>query len=206
MMEYEKTIELLEENRCYAKEHYVPIIRDKSSKFLFDFVRENNIKAVLEIGTAIGYSGSIILSAGAESLATIDINAEYLGYAKNTFERLGLSQKVEIYNDDAKNVISKLRDDGRLFDMIFLDGAKGQYFRYLPVLKDLLNKDGVIFADNVLLQGLVQSDEVIPHKKRSMVVNLRKYLSLVGSHPYSTKLYEIEDGIAITKCIGGEEC
>lgn len=205
-MEYEKIIELLEENRCYAKEHYVPIIRDKSSKFLFDFVKENNIKTVLEIGTAIGYSGSIILSAGAKTLTTIDINSEYLEYAKSTFERLGLSNKVEIFNDDAKNIIEKLRLDGRKFDMIFLDGAKGQYFRYLPVLKELLENGGRIFADNVLLQGMVQSSEVIPHKKRSMVMNLRKYLQLVQNHPYSTKLYEIEDGIAITRYIGGEEC
>lgn len=205
-MEYEKIIELLEENRCYAKEHYVPIIRDKSSKFLFDFVKENNAKTVLEIGTAIGYSGSIILSAGAERLFTIDINAEYLQYAKNTFERLNFDKKVEIFNDDAKNVIIKLKDKGKKFDMIFLDGAKGQYFRYLPVLKDLLNDGGMIFADNVLLQGMVLSNDVVPHKKRSMVVNLRKYLTLVNNYPYSTKLYEIEDGIAITKYVGGEEC
>lgn len=205
-MGYEKIIELLEENRCYAKEHYVPIIRDKSSKFLFDFVRENNIKTVLEIGTAIGYSGSIMLSAGVEKLATIDINSEYLELAKKTFERLGTSKDVEIFNDDAKNVIEVLKNNGQKFDMVFLDGAKGQYYRYLPVLKELLKENGVIFADNVLLQGLVKSDEVIPHKKRSMVVNLRKYLQLVQNYPYSTKLYEIEDGIAITKYIGGEEC
>ncbi len=205
-MEYDEMIDMLRGNRCYAKEHYVPIIRDKSSKYLFDYVRDNNIENVLEIGTAIGYSGSIILTAGANTLTTIDINAEYLGIAKDTFERLGYLDKVEIYNDDAKNVISLLLKDERKFDMIFLDGAKGQYFRYLPTLSKLLNNNGTIFADNVLLQGMVESDKVIPHKKRTMVVNLRTYLKMVNEYPYETKLVRIEDGIAITKYVGGKEC
>lgn len=205
-MEYDQIIEKLEENRCYAKANFVPIIRDKSSKYLFDYVRDNNIKSVLEIGTAIGYSGSIILTAGAETLTTVDINAEYLDVAKNTFERLGYLDKVKIYNDDAKNTISLLLKEEKKFDLIFLDGAKGQYFRYLPTLSKLLNFEGTIFADNVLLQGMVESDKVIPHKKRTMVVNLRTYLKLVNEYPYETKLVRIEDGIAITKYVGGKEC
>lgn len=205
-MEYDEIIGMLEENRCYAKEHFVPIIRDKSSKYLFDYVRKNGVKKILEIGTAIGYSGSIMLTAGAEKLTTIDINADYLVLAKKTFERLGYLDKVTIYNDDAKNVISSLLKSNEKFDMIFLDGAKGQYFRYLPTLTKLLGKNGTIFADNVLLQGLVESDEVVPHKKRSMVVNLRTYLKMVNEYPYETTLLRIEDGIAITKYMGEEKC
>lgn len=205
-MEYAEIIDKLINNRCYAKDNFVPIIRDKSSKYLFDYVRENNIKSVLEIGTAIGYSGSIILTAGAESLTTIDINAEYLKMARDTFEKIGYFDRVKIYNDDAKNVIALLLSEGKRFDMIFLDGAKGQYFRYLPTLSKLLNCGGTIFADNVLLQGLVESDEVVPHKKRTMVVNLRTYLKMVNEYPYETKLIRIEDGIAITKFVGGEKC
>lgn len=201
-MEYQEIIDSLEDERSYAKEHFVPIIRDKSSKYLFDFIRKNNIKSVLEIGTAIGYSGSIILSAGTEKLVTIDINAESLNVARNTFKKLGYSDKVEIFNKDAKIVIEELLGSGYTFDMVFLDGAKGQYYRYLPVLTKLLGKGGIIFADNVLLQGMVESQEKIPHRKRTMVVNLRKYLDIVSKYPYSTELLHLEDGIAITKIIG----
>ncbi len=201
-MEYQEIINNLEDERSYAKEHFVPIIRDKSSKYLFDFIRKNNIKSVLEIGTAIGYSGSIILSAGAEKLVTIDINAESLTVARNTFKKLGYSDRVEIFNEDAKIVIEELLEKGYTFDMVFLDGAKGQYYRYLPVLTKLLGKGGMIFADNVLLQGMVESQEKIPHRKRTMVVNLRKYLDIVSKYPYSTELLHLEDGIAITKIIG----
>lgn len=201
-MEYQEIINNLEEERSYAKEHFVPIIRDKSSKYLFDFIKENNIKSVLEIGTAIGYSGSIILSAGAEKLVTVDINDVSLSVARNTFKKLDYCDKVEIFNKDAKVVIEELLEKGYTFDMVFLDGAKGQYYRYLPVLTKLLGKGGIIFADNVLLQGMVESQEKIPHRKRTMVVNLRKYLDIVSKYPYSTELLHLEDGIAITKIIG----
>lgn len=201
-MEFEKIVEVLTDEYDYAKNNYVPIIRDESAKYLYNFVKENKIKNVLEIGTAIGYSGSIILSAGAEKLTTIDINHDYLNIAKNTFEKCGFSDFVSVYEEDAKLVLPRLCEKCEKFDMVFLDGAKGQYIRYLPVLTKLLSQGGVIFADNVLLHGLVEKDGVVPHRKRTMVVNLREYLNVVNEYPYETELIRLEDGIAITRYKG----
>lgn len=198
-MELNEVLKFLKNEKCYAKDNFVPIIRPKSAEFLYNFIRDNNIKSVLEIGTAIGYSGSIMLSAGLELLTTIDINEVTNKLAKNTFERLGLSDKVEMILEDAKIVLDRLVNVKRKYDMIFLDGAKGQYVYYLPYLLKLINKDGVIFADNVLLGGMVESNEKIPHRKRTMVVNLRKYLELVSTGDLITDLIRIEDGIAITR-------
>ena len=183
----------------YAKENFVPIIRDKSAKFMFDFVKSNGFKNILEIGTAIGYSGCILLSASNGSLITVDKNPKMFEIAKETFEGFGVSEKVELYCDDAFNLITKLKEDGRKFDLIFLDGAKGQYIKYLPILTELLDENGVILADNVLLQGMVESKEKIPHRKRTMVVNLRKYIEIVSKYPYETEILHMEDGMAITK-------
>lgn len=201
-MEFEKIIENLENEKCYAIDNYVPIIREKSAKFLYDFVKNNGYKNILEIGTAIGFSGSIIIGAGAEKLTTIDINSDYLEMAKNTFEKMGFDGCVEIINGDAFVVLKDLIQKDLKFDMIFLDGAKGQYVNYLQMLTKLLSENGVIFADNVLLHGMVESKEKIPHKKRTMVVNLRKYLDVVNSEPYETELIRLEDGIAITRYKG----
>ena len=205
-MGYCKLLEKLNEEIQYAKDNFIPIIRDKSAKFLYDYINANKFKQVLEIGTAIGFSGSIILSAGAESLTTIDINEKSLIVAKNTFEKLGFADRVKIYNRDAKNVLDELVDAGKKFDLIFLDGAKGQYINYLPNLKKLLNTNGIIFADNVLLQGMVESTDKIPHRKRTMVVNLRKYLNAVNSEEFETELVRIEDGMAISKYKGEVLC
>lgn len=202
-MTFDELMEKLTDEKLYAEENFVPIIRPESAKFLFDFVKENNIKRVLEIGTAIGFSGSVILSAGAEGLVTIDINEKSLGVAKNTFEKLGFSDRVKIINNDAKAVICDLVNDNQKFDMIFLDGAKGQYIYYLPYLKQLIGVGGYIFADNVLLQGMVESKEKIAHRKRTMVVNLRRYLeSVFGDADFESNLVRIEDGIAISKFKG----
>lgn len=201
-MEFDEIVKLLSCEYRYARDNYIPIIRDESAKFLYNFVRDNNIKRVLEIGTAIGYSGSLMLSAGANNLTTIDINHDYLEMAKETFGKCGYIDRVEIIEGDAKVVLRQLIDRQDSYDMVFLDGAKGQYINYLPNLIKLLKVDGVIFADNVLLHGMVESEDKIPHRKRTMVVNLREYLKVVGQYPYETELIRIEDGIAITKYKG----
>lgn len=199
-MNYSKIIELLSEERLYAKENFIPIIRNKSSEYLYETVKSLGSINILEIGTAIGYSGSIMLLANDSSmLTTMDINEKSLAVANKTFERLGLKDRVEIFNKDAKDVLVDLVNLKKKFDFIFLDGPKGQYIKYLPLLTDLLVDDGIIFADNIFLDGMVNSDKKIPHRKRTMVVNIRKYLEIVKSLPYETKIVDIEDGIAITK-------
>lgn len=204
-MEFEKIIENLQDEKYYAKLNYVPIIRDKSAEFLYDFVQKNNYKNVLEIGTAIGFSGSIIIGAGAEKLTTIDINEDYLNIAINTFKKFDILDRINILHGDAKDIIQDLLNQNKKYDMIFLDGAKGQYINYLPILSKLIVSDGVIFADNVLLHGMVESNELIPHKKRTMVVNLRKYLDTISKPPYESELIHLEDGIAITKIKGEKD-
>ena len=198
-MEFKQIINNLQDEKLYAKENFIPIIRDKSAEYLYDFIKEHKFKKVLEIGTAIGYSGSIILSASDLTLCTVDINEKSLEIAEKTFTKLNFQNHVKVYNDDAKNFLKLLIKENQKFDMIFLDGAKGQYIYYLDDLTELLVDGGYIFADNVLLQGMVESSEKIPHRKRTMVVNLRKYLDKINKYPYQSELLRIEDGIAITK-------
>ena len=198
-MEFKQIINNLQDEKLYAKENFIPIIRDKSAEYLYDFIKEHKFKKVLEIGTAIGYSGSIILSASDLTLCTVDINEKSLEIAEKTFTKLNFQNRVKVFNDDAKNFLKLLIKENQKFDMIFLDGAKGQYIYYLDDLTELLVDGGYIFADNVLLQGMVESSEKIPHRKRTMVVNLRKYLDKINKYPYQSELLRIEDGIAITK-------
>ena len=201
-MEFDVLMDKLAEYKKYAKDNYVPIIRPQSARFLYDFVKENNIKNVLEIGTAIGFSGSIMMSAGVDHLTTVDINAEYLKIASTVFENLELVDRVEIINGDAKDVLESLVCSGNKYDMVFLDGAKGQYVRYLPNLIKLIGVNGIIFADNVFLGGLVESGEVVSHKKRAMVNNLRLYNKRIQEDDFETQIVRIEDGMAISRYKG----
>lgn len=188
----------LKELRKYASENSVPVIREKSSLLLADLVKKHKAKNILEIGTAIGYSGSIMLECGEDiKLTTIEKNTQSASIARKTFIEKGFEKRTCLIEGDAKEVIAKLAKEKKQYDFIFLDGPKGQYIKYLPVLKGLLTNGGVLVADNIFLHGMVLSEEKICHKHRTMVNNLRKFIEAI-SHDVEleTKLYDIEDGMS----------
>lgn len=190
----------MKEIKEYALLNHVPIIRDQTLDALEKICKTHKPKSVLEIGTAIGYSGLKILSNCDCILTTIEKDLIRAEKAKSNFEKYNFINRVNLIQDDALNVLIKLVKNKEKFDLIFLDGPKGQYIKYYPYLKKLLNKNGILFADNVLLMGLVQSGEEIPHKKRSMIINMRKFLKILKEDiEFQTIIYDVEDGYSISK-------
>ena len=184
-----------------SRDDYMPFIRDKSAKVLFEICQKEKPKNILEIGTAVGYSALLMLEGAKESfVTTIEKDEKRAQEAKVNFEKNGVKERVDLIVGDAGEVLPQLEDEGKEFDLIFLDGPKGQYLRYLPHLKKMLCKGGLLVADNVLLHGWVKGEEFVKHKHRSMVVNLRKFLKcLEEDHDFDSKLLEIEDGITISR-------
>ena len=153
----------------------------------------------MEIGTAIGYSGSLLLKSCDGHLTTIEKDETRANKAIENFRRLNLLGRVTLYVDDALKVLKELESQGQTYDFIFLDGAKGQYKNYYPILKNLLEKDGVLFCDNMNLLGLVKSEGKIPHKHRSMVEHLRQFIeTLKEDKNMSTTFYDIDDGFSVS--------
>lgn len=177
-----------------------PVIKDEGALFLEKFIKEKQPSMVLEIGTAIGYSGSIILTAGAKKLITIEINEDSAKKAADNFKQLDLSDRVEILVGDAKDILPTLKG---CFDVIFLDGPKGQYIKYLPYLIKLLKIEGYLIADNVLFRGMVLSnEEKTPRKYRTLVNNLRKFIESINNDDrLNTNIYELGDGISLSQKI-----
>ena len=191
---------MFEEIEKYAKENFIPIIRSKSRQILMDEVKKASPSKILEIGSAIGYSGLCMLFASSASLVTIEKDEERAAMARQNFERYNVTERVQLINDDALKVLTNLAEEGSQFDFVFLDGPKGQYHKYLPLLTKLLVKGGTLFADNVSVMGLVDSTEPIAHKHRTMVVNMRKFLSDVSfSTQFESQILKVEDGILIAK-------
>lgn len=190
----------LENLKIQAREEFIPIIREKSGLFLQEQIRKSNPQKVLEIGTAIGYSGSLILSACDCHLTTIEKNEQLHKRACKTFEELGLSNRVCAICGDAKEVLNELVKQDEKFDFIFLDGPKGQYVKYFPFCKTLLNAGGTLFADNINHDGLVFQNVKPAHKNRTMIVNLRKFVEMVNADKdFDTQIYDFEDGIMLAK-------
>ena len=184
-----------------SRDDYMPFIRDESAKILFEICQTEKPKNILEIGTAVGYSALLMLEGAKDAfITTIEKDNERAQQAMTNFEKNGVKERVDLIVGDAGEVLPQLEDEGKEFDLIFLDGPKGQYLRYLPHLKEMLCKGGLLVADNVLLHGWVKGEEFVKHKHRSMVVNLRKFLKcLEEDHDFDSKLLEIEDGITISR-------
>lgn len=184
-----------------SRDDYMPFIRDESAKVLFEICQTEKPKNILEIGTAVGYSALLMLEGAKESfVTTIEKDEKRAQEARVNFEKNGVKQRVNLVVGDAGQVLPQLEEEGKNFDLIFLDGPKGQYLRYLPHLKNLLCKGGLLVADNVLLHGWVKGEEFVKHKHRSMVVNLRKFLkTLEEDCDFDSKLLEIEDGMTISR-------
>ena len=192
--------EKIKEIEVFGRSNNYPILLGDSCYELLSLIQNEQPKNILEIGTCIGYSGTLMLKTLQQAkLTTIEINEQSASIAKANFDELGLSNRVQILIGDAKDLIKQLNEK---YDFIFLDGPKAQYKTYLPFLIDLLNIGGIIFADNVYFKGFVMQDEsaFIPAGIRSIVKNLRLYLKLVKQDArLQVNVKDIGDGICIAK-------
>jgi len=183
------------EMRKFAHDNFVPIVRPKNSKLLIDSIKEKNPTSILEIGTAIGYSGILMLENSNANLVTLEKDQNMKNFAIQNFTKENLINRVELIFGDCFNY---LKQKPKKFDFIFLDGPKGQYLKYYPYLLEMLNENGRIFVDNVLFQGFVQSNEEPPKKFRTIVNNLRGFIQTVKNDTnVSSKLIDIEDGVLL---------
>ena len=182
-----------------SQREYCPFIREKSEELLLRLLKDQNPESILEIGTFLGYSASLMLeNCPQASLVTVEKNSSNAEFAKQNLQNF--EERVRIENCDAMQFLEANCD--MRFDFIFLDGPKGQYVKYLPFLKKMLKIGGVLVADDVLFYGLVNSDEKIDHKHRALVNNLRKFLyEIQNDDDFETIIYDFDDGISVSRKI-----
>ena len=188
----------LQEIEKFARANHIPVLLGDSAEFLANIVSKKQPHNILEIGTAIGYSGTIMLLASEmANLTTIEKNEESFNRAKETFKTFNVDSRTEQLLGDGFEIIQDLNSKNKKYDFIFLDGPKGQYLFYYPILLNMLSKGGCLLVDNVLFKGLVRSAEDVGHKKRAMITKLRKFLNEVETRTdINTTIHEIGDGIA----------
>lgn len=190
---------LLGELEKYAKENEVPISQPESMKFLEFLIRMGGMQSVLEVGCAIGYSAIVMAEAGCERIDTIEISPAMAELAMANIEKAGLSDRITVHLGDGREVLPTL--DGT-YDLIFVDAAKGQYQAFFPECMRLLKPGGILVSDNVLYKGMTATDELVQHRKITIVKRLREYLIMLSNHPeLETTVVPIGDGVALSyKC------
>ena len=181
-----------------ALEEQVPIIMDDTLEVVDKILKDLKPTKILEIGTAVGYSAmcfsEYLLEGG--KIDTIERDEERIKQAKENIVKVGVEDKINIYEGDAVEILPTLNDK---YDMVFIDAAKGKYPFFLKEALRMLNDKGIILADNILYKGYVMSD-YNKHKQRTAVRNLREYIHDVTNNPnLETEILEVGDGLAITK-------
>jgi predicted O-methyltransferase YrrM len=188
----------LRELEEFARQNNIPIIEPEVARLLI--VLGNIIKPsrILEVGTAIGYSAillSDLLQPGGK-LDTIDRYEYMIDKARENIKIAGKENTINIITGDAADILKCLDKN---YDLIFLDGAKGQYLELLPECLRMLNKGGVLISDNVLYKGMVANDELIIRRKKTIVKRMRNYLEdICKNNRLETCIMPIGDGVAIS--------
>lgn len=189
---------LIRDMKKYAVDNNVPIMTEGGINYLTKYIKKNNVKNILEVGTAIGYSAIMMCSVSDDIFVTTIERDEkrYLEALKN-IKKAKLEDRIDLIYHDALDV----NITGK-YDLIFIDAAKAQNRNFFEKFKKNLNKDGTIITDNMNFHGLVNKDlnSIESRNLRQLVRKVKEYKEfLENNKEFSTEFYDIGDGIAVSK-------
>lgn len=190
--------ETIKEIREYAEKNNVPIMMDDGIKYLINYINKNQVKSVLEIGTAIGYS-AIMMALSNKDLFITTIERDekrYLEALKN-IKKLNLENRITLVFNDALDANIPER-----FDLIFIDAAKAQSIKFFEKFEKNLNPDGTIITDNIKFHGLVdkKEEEIESRNLRALVRKVKNYIEFLRTNEhYKTEFLDIGDGLSVSK-------
>lgn len=167
---------------------------------MLQLMRIQQPEAILEVGTAIGYSAIRMAFALKETkVITLERDEERFNLAVNYIQRAGMQDRIIQISGDALELEEEVVCHGP-FDTIFIDAAKGQYKRFFEMYSRHLKPGGMIITDNVLFKGLVYNQEAESRRLRSLVKKIDEFNRwLAANQEYDTVILPIGDGIAVSK-------
>lgn len=178
---------------------YVPIIRKESRSLLRVLLNIKKPRAVLEVGTAIGFSAVLMSECLDEDshITTIEKFEKRIPVARENFKRAGKEKQITLLEGDAVDVLKTLEGP---YDFIFMDAAKGQYIHFLPDVLKLLAPGGILVSDNVLQDGdVVESRYAVVRRNRTIHSRMRDYLwTLKHMEGMETIVLPIGDGMTVS--------
>ncbi len=175
----------------YAEKENVPIMKKDSIDYLLEFIRNNNIKDVLEIGSAIGYSALKISTTGV-NVTTIERDEERYKIAVENINKSNYKNQINIILSDALDV--NLTEK---YDLIFIDAAKGKNKEFIDKFKENLKTNGFIIIDNMDFHGLVgKSSEIKKRRLRSLVRKIESFIEYMENQiEFKVTKINVGDGL-----------
>ncbi len=184
---------LLERMEEEAGTGAVPIIGPLVGRFLYNLAKSSQSKNVLEIGTAIGYSGIWLGRAVAPkgSVTTIDMDPERVKIAKRNISEAKLDKTIRVLEGNVLKILPTLKGE---YDLIFLDSDKDVYVEAFKMGVKKLRKGGLFVADNTLWGG-----DVAKGGKSDLTQTMIKFNKEVFGYPnLSTTILPLRDGVLVS--------
>lgn len=192
--------ELLAEMMVYAEENHISIVEPEVGNLLNLLVHLLKPRNILEVGTAIGAS-AIYMARALEDcvpegvVQTIELVPQRAAQAEANFKAAQLDKRIQVVTGDAREILPNLE---AVYDLIFLDAAKGQYDDFLAAASRILRPGGLIVADNVLINGWVVSLDYPHRRKKTMVYRMKALLeSFKERTDFQCSLIPLGDGVAL---------
>lgn len=181
----------------YAKINNIPIMQKDGILYLINYIKENNIKNILEIGSAIGYSSIMMASINSDiRITTIERDKDRYDLAVFNIKKYNLDKQINIIYGDAVDT-----DIAGMYDLIFIDAAKGKNIFFFEKYKNNLVKRGTIITDNLSFHGLVEDSDLVKTKNQRGIVNkIKDFISFLDNNEeFATEYIPVGDKIAISK-------
>lgn len=188
---------MLKEIEEYAKVNRIPIMLPDGIDYLCNYIKENNIKRILEIGSAIGYS-AIRMALCNKDIHVTTIEKDEVRYqeAVKNIHKFDLNNQIDIILDDALNT----NIEGE-FDLIFIDASKGNNTNFFNKYSANLASGGIIITDNLFFHGLVNDESLVKTRnQRGIVKKIKLFIEFLDNNQeFTTEYISVGDGIAISK-------
>ena len=193
----------LEELAGNARAAGVPIIRPPMMDFLRTIIWMHGPMTILEIGCAVGFSALYMREYAPEDcrITTIENYEPRIAEAKENFAKYDPDSRIRLIEGDAVEIVKGLSE---AYDLIFMDGPKGQYINMYDDIKRLLPPGGVLISDNILQEGdILESRYAVTRRDRTIHSRMRDYLyKLTHDKDYSTSIIPLGDGAALSVRLG----
>ena len=200
---YLQEIKLLNQTRDNAILKKIPVIEDSTGNFISLACLLYKPKKILEIGCGTGYSTYFLLRNLQNKFryTGIDLNIERISEAEKFIKGIFKNKKyfsgnLNFIHGDALKIIPVLEEK---FDLVFIDAAKFEYLDYIKSVKEKLNKNAIVIADNIFYKNKIFNKKITKHDCKS-VTGLIGYIEFItGSNLFKNYFFNIGDGILLSK-------
>jgi predicted O-methyltransferase YrrM len=178
--------------KTYATINNIPIISDEGMLFIKNLIQKHQIKHVLEIGTAIGFSAIEMASFGVY-VDTFERDQMMILKAKETINAYHFQHQIRLIEADAL----LYEGDLAFYDMIFIDGAKAQYQKFFEKYEKNLRPQGIIVCDNLFFHNL--DPQKVSKNTRQLITKIERFkVFLKQNERFDTNFYALGDGMSVS--------